>query len=92
MHLPSCRVELSPAMLCHQLSLIMLRGPVHDLAFSCTAAQLPGEMGARACVRADAGDCNPGVPNAAILPWDWAYVNSACPTMSSEMELQENPS
>lgn len=92
MHLPPCRVELAPAALCHQLSLLMLHGPVCDLAFSSAAARLLGEMGARACVRACAGVCNPGVPNAAIVPWDWACMNSACPTMSSEMELRENPS
>ena len=61
-----------------------------DLAFSSAAAQLPGEMGARTCVRGDAWDCDPGVLNAAILPWDWACMNSACPTTTSEM--QENPS
>lgn len=86
MHLPSCWVELAPAMLCHRLLVIILHGAVHDLAFSSAAAQIPGEVGARTCVRAGAWDCDLGALCAAILPWDWACMNSAGPTMSSGME------
>lgn len=36
-------------------------------------------------------DSGPGVPDAAVPPWDWACVSFACPSASCEPELQEDP-
>lgn len=36
-------------------------------------------------------DSDPGVPDAAVPPWDWACVSFACPSASCEPELQEDP-